>query len=48
MLQLIFVFSLFLGKVMYGSEFKTKEKTKKQKWTEIKKINCNNNNNKII
>ena len=29
MLQLIFVFSLFLGKVMYGSEFiKTKEKTK--------------------
>ena len=28
MLQLIFVFSLFLGKVMYGNEFKTKEKTK--------------------
>ena len=48
MLQLIFVFSLFLGKVMYGNEFKTKEKiNKKQKWTEIKKINCNNNN-KII
>ena len=45
MLQLIFVFSLFLGKVMYGNEFKTKEKT--QKWTGIKKINCNNNNNKI-
>ena len=49
MLQLIIVFSLFLGKVMYGSEFiKTKGKNKKQKWTEIKKINCNNNNNKII
>ena len=28
MLQLIFVFSLFLGKVMYRNEFKTKEKTK--------------------
>ena len=28
MLQLIFVFSLLLGKVMYGNEFKTKEKTK--------------------
>ena len=47
MLQLIFVFSLFLGKVMYGNEFKTKEKKQKQKWTEIKKKNCNNDN-KII
>ena len=27
-MQLIIVFSLFLGKVMYGGEFKTKEKTK--------------------
>lgn len=47
MLQLIFVFSLFLGKVMYGNEFKTRKKNKKQKWTEIKKKNCNNDN-KII
>ena len=31
--QLIFVFSLFLGAVMYANEFETKEK---QKITEIK------------
>lgn len=30
MLQLIFVFSLFLGKVMHGNEFKTNEKQKKK------------------
>ena len=35
--QLIFVFPLFLGMVMYANEFETKEK---QKLTEIK-INCN-------
>ena len=48
MLQLIFVFSLFLGKVMYGNEFKTKEKINKKQmdWNKEKK-NCNNNN-KII
>ena len=45
MLQLIFVFSLFLGKVMYGNEFKTKEKTKMDLH---KEINCNNNNNNKI
>ena len=33
MLQLIFVFPLFLGMVMYANEFETKEK---QKLTEIK------------
>ena len=32
--QLIFIFPLFLGIVMYANEFKTKEK---QKFTEIKK-----------
>ena len=47
MLQLIFVFSLFLGKVMYGNEFKTKEKTKMDLHKEIN-CNNNNNNNKII
>ena len=31
MLQLIFVFSLLLGKVMYGNEFKTKENLQKRK-----------------
>ena len=31
--QLIFIFPLFLGMVMYANEFKTKEK---QKLTEIK------------
>lgn len=40
MLQLIFVFSLFLGKVMYGNEFKTKEKKQKTKmdWNQEKKL----------
>ena len=36
--QLIFIFLLFWGIVMYANEFKTKEK---QKLTKIKKINCN-------
>ena len=31
MLQLIFVFSLLLGKVMYSNEFKTKETFTKNK-----------------
>ena len=35
MLQLIFVFPLFLGMVMYANEFETKEN---QKLTEIKNI----------
>ena len=38
LIQLIFIFPLFLGMVMHANEFKTKEK---QKLTEIKKINCN-------
>ena len=33
--QLIFIFPLFLGVVMYANEFKTEEK---QKLTEIKKL----------
>ena len=33
--QVIFIFSLFLGTVIYANEFETKEK---QKLTEIKKI----------
>ena len=36
--QLIFIFLLFWGMVMYANEFETKEK---QKLTKIKKINCN-------
>ena len=35
MLQLIFIFPLFLGMVRYANEFKTKEN---QKLTEIKKL----------
>ena len=33
-----FIFSLFLGMVVYANEFKTEEK---QKLTEVKKNNCN-------
>ena len=38
--QVIFIFPLFLGMVIYANEFETKEK---QKLPEIKKINCNMN-----
>ena len=47
MFQLIFVFPLFLGAVLYANEFETK---KNQKLTEIKKfpVTCAHQSNVVI